>query len=108
MTPEECARYLNETGSRVVAHMATVTRAAVADEREACAKILDTIVRHHRARQYGEEHEDITDGLRREHVATTAREPSGPRCGEPGYFCEDFGCGSLEDIAAAIRARGHA
>ena len=81
-------------------------QAGVAEEREACAKILDAIVREHRVRQLGEEHEDVTDGVRRGHVDTTSREPHGPRCGEPGYFCEDYGCGSLEDIAAAIRARG--
>jgi hypothetical protein len=82
---------------------------AVQAEREAIAQMADAIVTEHRDRQrevYGEERVDANDGVLRVHTETTALEVYGPRCGEPGYFCEDFGCGSFEDFAMQIRARG--
>ena len=52
--------------------------ALTARAREACAQVIDAVVTEHRA-EY-------------------------PRHGESGYWCEDFGCGNLVDLAAAIRA----
>jgi len=57
--------------------------AARAEEREECAKVLYAVVRQHREEQEEEY-----------------------RCGPPkNKFCEEYGCYSLEEFAAAIRAR---
>jgi hypothetical protein len=83
-------------------------KAAVAEEREACARMADEVVREHRDRQrevWGPE-VVLTSGEPVEQTVTTAEEfGKRTRCGDPGYFCEDFGCGSFEELAAAIRAR---
>jgi hypothetical protein len=76
---------------------------------EAAAKFCDRIVKEHRDGQgehYGDEHLDETDGVLKVHTDATGGEDALiHRCGGPGYFCEDFGCGSFEELASQFRAR---
>lgn len=68
-------------------------QAAVDAERETCAQLLDAVVAEHRAEDRAYKETSRAEGGK-----------TAPIHGERGYFCEDFGCGSLVDLAAAIRA----
>ena len=77
-----------------IAAVAWAIDAAVAAEREACAKVLDDVVAEHRAQ----------NAARMAEMNVRFRDRTYSSC-ETGAFCEDYGCHSLLEIAAAIRAR---